>query len=204
MEVWEISKSLANRIFENAKTQIINDGKDFWRYPDGSGIQNPDRLQVYIMPKINDLKERYNIKALAWGLEEARRDVRFDQPWLYYEFHEWAQGFRDQVAFVTKFIFRTTYYTEDAQRDLQKHEKEEQEQKESKKFQQEDLEKEYRKLRKNLQSLIRRREKAGIKVGIRIPSIPKIITGGSIRRLQSLIDIVKDTYRYLQGRGYRF
>lgn len=204
MEVWEISKSLANRIFENAKTQIINDGKDFWVYPDGSGIQNSDRLQVYIMPKINGLKERYNIKALAWGLEEARRDTRFDQPWLYYEFHEWVQGFKDQVAFVTKFIYRVTYYTEDAQRDLEKYEKQKEEQKESKKSEQEDLEKEYRRLRKNLQSLIRRREKFGINVDIRIPSIPKLITGGSIRRLESLIAIVKDTYRYLSGRGYRY
>ena len=59
---------------------------------------------------------------------------------------------------------------------------------------QEELKKEYRRARRQLQQLVRRRAKKGIDVsdfGVKLPKIPKKITAGSIRRLAKEIAKVK-------------
>lgn len=62
----------------------------------------------------------------------------------------------------------------------------------------------YRRLRRSLQQMISRREKAGVDMSsIKIPNIPKRITDASARELQRLINKINDAFRYLGGGRYR-
>lgn len=170
------------------------------------GILYPDRG---LFSRIEGLVDEYGIEIVGTVLEIKRHSLNITDPSLYYEPSNTAlgQAYDDyQEEWVNNVIYELYEMANEMQEQLEAEAKEEDEgeTREKAKATKQEIEQDYKRERKRLQSLLSRRKKAGVDVSdIEIPGIPKKVTAGSIRRLQKLAQKIKTAFRYLSGGRYR-
>ena len=186
---------------EEACRRLSKSGKD------DVGILYPDRE---LFARINDLAQEYGVDIVGTVLEIKRRGLNITDPTLYYEpSMRTAYGAavdEYQEEWVKGVLYDLYEMANEMQEQLEAEAKEEDEgeTREKAKPTKQELEQDYKRERKRLQSLLSRRKKAGVDVSdIEIPGIPKKVTAGSIRRLQKLAQKIKTAFRYLSGGRYR-
>lgn len=143
----------------------------------------------------------HGVRFVGSVLEDARRDLSFDEPWFYYETNNTEildkqdfeiTNFSNEILKLVKRLEdeiarqQERSETEQERREMQQNEKTEKRRKKSKA----EIKEEYTHVRRQLQQLVRRRKAAG-KPFVSVPKIPKKITEGSIRNLQRRIAKIK-------------
>ena len=199
-----MGKVKARQIIQNFKFTFKRTAEIFMQSPDGSGIADTSDVDLDLIGQYENTALNYEERELAMALEQIRNRWNFKQPWLYYDYDEhFNYVSKDaQKRFVSEWIDDLEAEADIAHNLIQEYEAQKEAEEEEKKTQQDNLEKEYRQKRQNLQRLISRRLKAGKLIDINVPRIPKVITRGSINVLERLISKVKGEYRYLVGRGF--
>ena len=178
----------ARQVIENFKTQLRVNSKRYGKRPKNDYCGGA----VGAVNVLTDAIARYGSRMVGSVLEEARSHLSIDEPWFYYEGGAVTDA---QDAEIDAFDNAISKLVDALLQELQNQEEPEEKPKKPTK---EELKREYRKTRRQLQQLIRRRAKKGINVsdfGIKVPSIPKRITAGSIRRLVREIEKVKRKVR---------
>lgn len=196
-----LTESEARQVINNFYTLLETNSAAYGnrsdvKYTGGAG-ETVDTIESFI----NSVGEQI----VGSCLEEARKGINFNDPYFYYETNNAGiidlqdsmnEQFESQLGELIQELQEMIKEAEEKEREREKEE-------ETRKTKNE-LEAEYARARKQLQSLIRRREKAGVEMlGIKVPKIPKRITQGSINRLLRMSANVKSEYRYLSGRGYK-
>lgn len=185
-----LTEAEARQVIENFKTQLRVNSKQYGRRP----LAEYTGAAVDVVQILNEAIATNGVQIVGSILEHARKFISIDEPWFYYETNNQeildAQEF--EVSNFENAISKLIVALLD-ELERQKQEREDEERRE-KKPTKEELRADYRKARRRLQQLIRRRAKKGIDVsdfGIKVPSIPKKITAGSIRRLLKEVEKVK-------------
>lgn len=185
-----LTEAEARQVIENFKTQLRVNSKQYGKRP----LYEYTGAAVDVVQILENAIDKNGVRVVGSILERARQFISIDEPWFYYDTNNQeildAQGFD-----VSNFENAISRLIDELLSQLEFEEKErEDEERREKKPTKEELKTDYRKARRQLQQLIRRRKKKGIDVsdfGVKIPSIPKKITAGSIRRLAKEIAKVK-------------
>ena len=185
-----LTEAEARQVIENFKTQLRVNSKQYGKRP----LSEYTGAAVDVVQILDNAISQNNIRVVGSILERARQFISIDEPWFYYETNN--QEILDAQDFdVSNFENAISKLIDELLSQLEFEEKErEDEERREKKPTKEELKTDYRKARRRLQQLIRRRAKKGIDVsdfGIKVPSIPKKITAGSIRRLLKEVEKVK-------------
>ena len=185
-----LTEAEARQVIENFKTQLRVKSKQYGKRP----LSEYTGAAVDVVQILDNAISQNNIRVVGSILERARQFISIDEPWFYYETNN--QEILDAQDFdVSNFENAISKLIDELLSQLEFEEKErEDEERREKKPTKEELKTDYRKARRRLQQLIRRRAKKGIDVsdfGIKVPSIPKKITAGSIRRLLKEVEKVK-------------
>lgn len=180
-----LTEAEARQVIENFKTQLRVNSKQYGKRP----LYEYTGAAVDVVQILENAIEKNGVRVVGSILEHARQFISIDEPWFYYDTNN--QEILDAQDFdVSNFENGISRLIDELLSQLEFEER----QREEKKPTKEELKTDYRKARRQLQQLIRRRKKKGIDVsdfGIKIPSIPKKITAGSIRRLAKEIAKVK-------------
>ena len=185
-----LTEAEARQVIENFKTQLRVNSKQYGKRP----LYEYTGAAVDVVQILENAIEKNGVRVVGSILEHARQFISIDEPWFYYDTNN--QEILDAQDFdVSNFENAISQLIDELLSQLEFEEKErEDEERREKKPTKEELKTDYRKARRQLQQLIRRRKKKGIDVsdfGVKIPSIPKKITAGSIRRLAKEIAKVK-------------
>lgn len=187
-----LTEAEAKQVIDNFKTQLRVNSKQYGKSP----LKEYCGAAVDVVQILTQAIADNGVRLVGSILERARQFISIDEPWFYYETNN--QEILDQQDFeVSNFENAVSRLIEALLEELAEEEKrrEEDERIKDQKPTREELKAQYRKTRRQLQQLIRRRKKKGIDVsdfGIKVPSIPKKITAGSIRRLAKEIAKVKN------------
>lgn len=185
-----LTEAEARQVIENFKTQLRVNSKQYGKRP----LSEYTGAAVDVVQILDNAIAQNNIRVVGSILERARQFISIDEPWFYYDTNN--QEILDAQDFdISNFENAISKLIDELLSQLEFEEKErEDEERREKKPTKEELKTDYRKARRRLQQLIRRRAKKGIDVsdfGIKVPSIPKKITAGSIRRLLKEVEKVK-------------
>ena len=185
-----LTEAEARQVIENFKTQLRVNSKQYGKRP----LYEYTGAAVDVVQILENAIEKNGVRVVGSILEHARQFISIDEPWFYYDTNN--QEILDAQDFdISNFENAISKLIDELLSKLEFEEKErEDEERREKKPTKEELKTDYRKARRRLQQLIRRRAKKGIDVsdfGIKIPSIPKKITAGSIRRLLKEVEKVK-------------
>lgn len=185
-----LTEAEARQVIENFKTQLRVNSKQYGKRP----LYEYTGAAVDVVQILENAIDKNGVRVVGSILERARQFISIDEPWFYYDTNN--QEILDAQDFdVSNFENAISRLIDELLSQLEFEEKErEDEERREKKPTKEELKTDYRKARRQLQQLIRRRKKKGIDVsdfGVKIPSIPKKITAGSIRRLLKEVEKVK-------------
>lgn len=183
-----LTEAEARQVIENFKTQLRVNSKQYGKRP----LYEYTGAAVDVVQILENAISQNGVRVVGSILERARQFISIDEPWFYYDTNN--QEILDAQDFdVSNFENAISKLIDELLSQLEFEERKREED-EEKKPTKEELNVDYRKARRQLQQLIRRRKKKGIDVsdfGIKVPSIPKKITAGSIRRLAKEIAKVK-------------
>lgn len=186
-----LTEAEARQVIENFKTQLRVNSKQYGKRP----LYEYTGAAVDVVQILENAISQNGVRVVGSILERARQFISIDEPWFYYDTNN--QEILDAQDFdVSNFENAISRLIDEllSELEFEERQREEDEERKEKKPTKEELKTDYRKARRQLQQLIRRRKKKGIDVsdfGIKIPSIPKKITAGSIRRLAKEIAKVK-------------
>lgn len=185
-----LTEAEARQVIENFKTQLRVNSKQYGKRP----LYEYTGAAVDVVQILENAIDKNGVRVVGSILERARQFISIDEPWFYYDTNN--QEILDAQDFdISNFENAISKLIDELLSQLEFEEKErEDEERREKKPTKEELKTDYRKARRRLQQLIRRRAKKGIDVsdfGIKVPSIPKKITAGSIRRLLKEVEKVK-------------
>lgn len=191
-----LTEAEAKQVIENLKTQLRANSKQYGKRP----LAEYTGAAVDVVQILNEEISANGSQLVGSILEHARQFISIDEPWFYYDTTNTEileqQDF-DIANFenaLQKLIDELVEELAKQEEEREREEQEEREREEQRKPTQEELKKEYRRTRRQLQQLVRRRAKKGIDVsdfGVKVPTIPKKVTAGSIRRLAKQIAKVK-------------
>lgn len=167
------TESTANQFIKNFKTQLRNNCAMVSQGTE-VGILNVVKELIWY---INSVRDIYGTRIAGTALEEARRHVDITEPWLYYDAREGTEVDKEQDLWIATFLSNLKALSDDLKEEVEELKRYEEE----KRYQQEELENAYRKERRSVQRKARRKG-----VDLKLPKIPKKITAGSVRRLQSI------------------
>ena len=192
-----LTQAEAQQAIDNVLNALEVGSREFGKIPKKATAKRAGRKYTGaardLVDIINKAIDEYGTIFVGSIIERAKRFVDTKDPSLYYE--STNEEIIDKQEFtIENFDNAINNLINELIADFEAEAPEEPEPKPEQKPTREEIKADYRKARRQLQQLIRRRKKKGIDVsvfGIKIPSIPKKITAGSIRRLAKEIAKVK-------------
>lgn len=167
------TEDTAKQIIENFKTQLkeyclgVAQGTEV-------GILNVTKQFIWY---VNSVRDIYGVRVAGTALEDARSQVDISEPWLYYDAREGTPLDQDQDDWIADFLADLKAVADEYKNMVEEIKRYEEEKKQA----QEELEKTYKRERKNIRAMAKRKG-----VSVELPTIPKKITSGSLKRLISI------------------